>query len=77
VDVDETNVAVARAQLADGDCRATRRLLRRLEAGQPPLPNLVEALLLDAEAAVVCSDENRAVESATTAIQLAATESRT
>jgi LuxR family maltose regulon positive regulatory protein len=69
-------VALARAHLANRDLDAVQRLVRRIVTAHhaAPVPILIEALLLDAEVAEVQGEETTAVEAATRAVQLAATE---
>lgn len=70
------SLALARAHLAAGDCDAGNRLLRRIITSHhaPPLPLLIEAMLLTAEVADAQGQETAAVEAATAAVQLASSE---
>ena len=69
-------LGVARAQYAARDIDAASQVVRRIVTSHhaPPVPVLIEALLLTAEIATTQGHETAAVEAATTAVQLAATE---
>jgi LuxR family transcriptional regulator, maltose regulon positive regulatory protein len=70
------SLALARAHLADRNLPAVDRLVRQIVTASHPAPLLIliEALLLSAEVADVQGEETTAVEAATRAVQLAATE---
>ena len=69
-------LGVARAQYAARDVDAASQVVRRIVTSHhaPPVPVLIEALLLTAEIAATQGQETTAVEAATTAVQLAAAE---
>jgi LuxR family maltose regulon positive regulatory protein len=69
-------LGVARAQYAARDVDAASQVVRRIVTSHhaPPVPVLIEALLLTAEIAATQGQETAAVEAATTAVQLAAAE---
>ena len=69
-------LGVARAQYAARDIDAASQVVRRIVTSHhaPPVPVLIEALLLTAEIAATQGQETTAVEAATTAVQLAAAE---
>jgi len=69
-------LGVARAQYAARDLDAASQVVRRIVTSHhaPPVPVLIEALLLTAEIAATQGKETAAVEAATTAVQLAAAE---
>jgi LuxR family maltose regulon positive regulatory protein len=69
-------LGVARAQYAARNVDAASQVLRRIVASHhaPPVPVLVDSLLLSAEIADTQGQETAAVEAATTAVQLAAAE---
>jgi LuxR family maltose regulon positive regulatory protein len=69
-------LGLARAQVVLGDVDVARDVVRRIITAQhaPPLPVLIDALLLNAEIACRQRHESAAVEAATTAVQLAASD---
>ena len=67
-------LGLARAQLAARNVEGASEVVRRIITSQhaPPVPILIDALLLNADIAIRQGRETAAVEAATTAVQLAA-----